>query len=89
MQVAIECKLECKVRRPKVFTETFTLPTQTSGDLLESEFSFDLAPIHIDDKVTFNKDMMSDGEWYPFSYNDKEYLAVKTNNTIDIYRIKK
>lgn len=85
MQVAVACK----VRRPQVFAETITL-TPTSSDFFENEFLFDMNPISVDDKVTFNKDMMIEKQWYPFSYKGKEYLAVKASkNTIDIYRIKK
>jgi len=44
----------------------------------------------IGDKVNFKTESMEIGRWYPFNYQSKEHLAVRTSEKIiDIYRVKK
>jgi hypothetical protein len=63
-----------------------------SGENPINVFSLNLSsPIIVDDTgVNFNESMMEEERWYPFSYNNETYLAVKTSRkTIDIYKVKK
>ena len=86
----MRCALECKVKVPDVSTVTLK-STLSSGEIFGSIFLINLNPIIVDGtKVSFNKDVMEMGKWYPFSYKNENYLAVKTSDTvIDIYKVKK
>jgi hypothetical protein len=48
------------------------------------------APVMVaGNRVTFDSNSMSIGQWYEFQKNNKKYIAVmKTPNVIDIYRIR-
>ena len=82
--------LECKIKAPDVSTQRLK-STLSSGEIYSSLFSVNLDPITVEGtKVNFNKDMMEVDKWYPFSYKNETYLAVRFSDTvIDIYRVKK
>jgi hypothetical protein len=82
--------LECRMHIPKVTTCKLTLEENTNERYI-AEFSMDYGPpITVDDKVNFNTSIMRVDMWYPFSYRNEKYLAVKTSEkTVEIYKVKK
>ena len=87
----MQSSLRCKINFPKVSTLTYTL-TGNSSEMPQiiNNISVDINPVSVDGKVTFNREAMVKNQFYPYSYQGKDYLVVKSSeNAIDIYRMKK